>query len=82
MTDEQATTQAKAADSEKIGGYTGLGAGILTGAKIGTVVFPVAGLGTFAGAVVGGVVGNEVGKRIGRGLMSGASAFAKTVKDG
>jgi len=69
-------------EQEKIGGYTGLGAGILTGAKIGSAVLPVAGLGTFAGAIVGGVVGNEVGKRVGRALVNGVGAFAKTLTEG
>ncbi|MCU1427759.1 MAG: hypothetical protein JWL83_1759 [Actinomycetia bacterium] len=69
-------------DQERIGGLAGLGAGILTGARIGSAVLPVAGLGTFAGAVVGGVVGNEVGKRVGRALVNGFTAFTKTLADG
>jgi hypothetical protein len=43
----------EASEQEKVGGWAGLGAGILTGAKIGSAVLPLAGLDTFAGAVVG-----------------------------
>jgi outer membrane lipoprotein SlyB len=45
-------------------------------------VLPVAGVGTFAGAVVGGIVGNEVGKRLGRAVVDGFNAFTKTLTEG
>jgi outer membrane lipoprotein SlyB len=81
MSDETKAVDA-GSEQERIGGYTGLGAGILTGARIGSAVLPVAGIGTFAGAVVGGIVGNEVGKRVGRAVVNGFSAFTKTLAEG
>jgi outer membrane lipoprotein SlyB len=69
-------------EQERIGGLAGLGAGLLTGARIGSAVLPVAGIGTFAGAIVGGVVGNEVGKRVGRALVNGFAAFSQTLAEG
>jgi hypothetical protein len=79
---DASTQQGDQSDQERIGGIAGLGAGMLTGAKIGAQVVPIPAVGLFAGAVVGGVVGNEVGKRIGKALVNGASAFARTIADG
>ncbi|MDQ1521117.1 MAG: hypothetical protein QOI55_2190 [Actinomycetota bacterium] len=81
MTNEH-ETPATSAEQERIGGIAGLAGGLLTGARIGSAVLPVAGVGTFAGAVVGGIVGNEVGKRLGRAVVDGFNAFTKTLTEG
>jgi hypothetical protein len=78
----ESETPATPAEQERIGGLAGLAGGVLTGARIGSAVLPVAGVGTFAGAVVGGIVGNEVGKRLGRAVVNGFSAFTKTLTEG
>jgi len=54
-------------------------AGLVTGAELGSKVIPVPFVGPVAGAAVGAVVGSEVGKRLGRALVSGATAFMKTL---
>ena len=56
-------------DNEKTGGLAGTGAGILTGAQIGTVLIPIPIVGTFTGALVGGVLGSKVGKKYGGALL-------------
>ncbi|HEX8738211.1 MAG TPA: SHOCT domain-containing protein, partial [Pyrinomonadaceae bacterium] len=46
---------------------SGLGAGVITGAAIGSTIVPV--VGTFAGALVGGALGSEVGKKYGSKIL-------------
>ena len=66
-------------EKQQVGSVAGLGAGMLTGARIGSMVIPVPVLGTFVGALVGGVVGSELGKRLVPAVMNGASAFVETL---
>lgn len=67
-------------DHERIGGVAGLGAGVIAGAQVGSVLIPIPIIGTFAGALVGGVLGSEVGKTVGAALLDGVSAFAESLK--
>ena len=48
--------------NEETGRLAGFGAGVLTGAQLGTALMP--GVGTFAGALVGGALGSKVGERV------------------
>ena len=66
-------------EKAQIGSVAGLGAGMLTGARVGSVVIPVPVLGTFVGALVGGVLGSEVGKRLVPAVLNGAGAFVQTL---
>ena len=66
-------------EKQQIGSVAGLGAGMLTGARIGSMVIPVPVVGTFVGALVGGVVGSELGKRLVPAVMNGTSAFVDTL---
>ncbi len=66
-------------EHERIGGVAGLGAGVIAGAQVGSVLIPVPVLGTFAGALVGGVLGSEVGKSVGAALLDGVSAFTESL---
>ncbi len=74
-------------ENEKTGGLAGTGAGILTGAQIGTVLIPIPVVGTFTGALVGGVLGSKVGKKYGGALLDkfnnkdGAETSAGDKKD-
>ena len=70
MSDKQQNEAAKQKEeNEKTGGLAGTGAGILTGAQIGTVLIPIPIVGTFTGALVGGVLGSKVGKKYGGALL-------------
>ncbi len=69
------------ADRERIGGIAGLGAGVIAGAQLGTVLIPIPIIGTFAGALVGGVVGSEVGKTVGAAVLNGINAFTESLND-
>ena len=70
MSDKKQTEAAKQKEeNEKTGGLAGTGAGILTGAQIGTVLIPIPVVGTFTGALVGGVLGSKVGKKYGGALL-------------
>lgn len=69
-------------ERERIGGIAGLGAGVIAGAQVGSVLIPVPILGTFAGALVGGVLGSEVGKNVGAALLGGVSAFTESLFGG
>lgn len=66
-------------EKEEIGRMAGLGAGMLGGARIGSVI-PIPLVGTFAGAVIGGVLGSEVGKKFGKAVINGATEFVGTIK--
>ena len=57
------------------GPVSGLAAGLITGARIGTRFIRVPLVGTFVGAMVGGVVGSAVGQRVGPAVYRGVSAF-------
>jgi hypothetical protein len=61
--------------NEHMGGLAGLGAGVIAGAQLGTVLVPIPFLGTFAGAMAGGVFGSAVGQRLGGAAISGLNAF-------
>ena len=67
------------ARDEKIGSMAGMGAGILTGARVGSIIIPIPVVGTFAGALLGGMVGSEIGRRVGAAAMSGINAFMDTL---
>lgn len=56
-------------DADQVGKIAGLGAGIVTGASIGTAILPIPVIGTFAGALVGGLVGSQVGRTVGGALL-------------
>jgi outer membrane lipoprotein SlyB len=64
---------------EQIGSIAGLAAGMLTGARIGTICIPIPIVGTFAGALVGGVLGSEVGRTVGSAILDGIDAFAASL---
>lgn len=66
---KQDETAKQKEDNERTGGLAGTGAGILTGAQVGTVLIPIPVVGTFAGALVGGVLGSKVGKKYGGALL-------------
>ncbi len=66
-------------EHERIGSIAGLGAGVIAGAQLGTVLLPIPIVGTFAGALVGGVLGSEVGKTVGAALLDGVSAFTESL---
>ena len=57
----------------------GLGAGVIAGASLGSVLLPIPIVGTFAGALVGGVLGSEVGKTVGSALLDGLSSFTESL---
>jgi len=61
--------------NEQMGGLAGLGAGVIAGAQVGTVLIPIPIVGTFLGAMLGGVVGSAVGQRVGGAALSGVNAF-------
>src|SRR5437899_1993149 len=63
------------AREEQLGQISGLAAGLITGARIGSVFIRVPIVGTFIGAMLGGVVGSAVGQRVGPPLYRGVSAF-------
>lgn len=70
MSDKKQDEAAKQKEeNEKTGGLAGTGAGILTGAQLGTVLIPIPVVGTFTGALVGGVLGSKVGKKYGGALL-------------
>ena len=66
-------------EHERIGSIAGLGAGVIAGAQLGTVLLPIPIVGTFAGALLGGVVGSQVGKTVGAALLDGVSAFTESL---
>jgi phage tail tape-measure protein len=65
---------------EQVGSAAGMWAGILTGARLGTVILPIPVVGTFAGMLVGGVLGSEVGKNVGGALLNSARAFGDSIQ--
>lgn len=64
---------------EQVGRLAGLGAGVLAGAGLGSVLLPIPVIGTFAGALIGGVVGSEVGKNVGSAMLEGLHAFTESL---
>jgi phage tail tape-measure protein len=75
-TNKENTEQAR---NEQIGGLAGMGAGMLAGARVGTMLIPIPVVGTFLGGLFGGVAGTEIGKRIGPALINAGTAFLQTV---
>jgi len=67
------------ARNEQVGGLAGMGAGMLAGARIGSVLIPIPVVGTFLGGLFGGVAGTELGKRIGPAIINAGMAFIQTV---
>ena len=65
--------------NEHIVRLAGLGAGVIAGASLGSVLLPIPVVGTFAGALVGGVLGSEVGKTVGSALLDGISSFTESL---
>ena len=65
--------------NEQYGGLIGLGAGILTGAEVGTFVVPIPVVGTFVGALFGGVLGTKVGQRVGGMALGGLNSMLDTL---
>ena len=63
------------AREEQLGQMSGLAAGLITGARIGTIFIRVPLVGTFIVAMLGGVIGSAVGQRVGPPLYRGVSAF-------
>ena len=70
------------AEHERIGSIAGLGAGVIAGAQVGSVLLPIPIVGTFAGALIGGVLGSEIGKNVGAALLDGVAAFAESLSGG
>jgi outer membrane lipoprotein SlyB len=66
-------------ERERIGSIAGLGAGVIAGAQLGTVLLPIPIVGTFAGALIGGVFGSQVGKTVGAAMLDGISAFTESL---
>jgi len=66
-------------ERERIGSIAGLGAGVIAGAQLGTVLLPIPIVGIFAGALIGGVFGSQVGKTVGVALLDGVSAFTESL---
>jgi phage tail tape-measure protein len=67
------------AEHERVGSIAGLGAGVITGAQIGTVFIPIPIIGTFTGALLGGVLGSEIGRNLGAALLDGVTAFTDSL---
>jgi len=65
--------------NERVGSLAGLGAGVIAGAGLGSVLLPIPVVGTFAGALVGGVLGSEVGKTVGGALLNGLHTFTESL---
>jgi outer membrane lipoprotein SlyB len=65
--------------NERIGSVAGLGAGMITGAQVGTLFIPIPIVGTFAGALIGGLLGSEVGKTVGSAVLDGVQAFTESL---
>src|SRR5689334_18462468 len=68
-------------ESEQAGRLAGLGAGVLTGAALGTGLIPIPFVGTFAGALVGGTLGSEIGQRVGPALLTTIGHVVDTVNE-
>jgi len=75
-TNNETSEQAR---NEQIGGLAGMSAGMLAGARIGSVLIPIPVVGTFLGGLFGGVAGTELGKRIGPALINAGTAFVQTI---
>ena len=67
------------AEHERVGSIAGLGAGVIAGAQVGTVLIPIPIIGTFTGALVGGVLGSEIGRNVGAALLDGVAAFTDSL---
>lgn len=67
--------------NEQIGGAAGLGAGILTGMRVGTMLIPIPVVGTFLGGLAGGVFGSAVGKRLVPAVLNAAGSFMQTMTE-
>jgi phage tail tape-measure protein len=67
------------AEHERVGSIAGLGAGMITGAQIGTMFIPIPIVGTFTGALLGGVLGSEIGRNVGAALLDGVTAFTESL---
>lgn len=52
-------------EHEETGRLAGLGAGLVAGARIGTVLIPIPFVGTVTGAIIGGTMGSRFGRQIG-----------------
>ncbi len=57
-------------DDANAGWIAGLGAGVIWGARIGSVAIPSPLVGTLTGAIVGGVIGTNIGLRLAPTLMN------------
>lgn len=67
------------ARNEQYGGIIGLGAGVITGAEVGTFILPIPVVGTFVGALFGGVLGTKVGQRVGGVALNGLNSMLDTL---
>jgi hypothetical protein len=67
--------------NRQIGGTAGLGAGILTGMRVGSILIPIPVVGTFLGGLAGGVLGSAAGKKIVPAVMNAASSFVQTLTE-
>jgi phage tail tape-measure protein len=67
------------AEHQRVGSIAGLGAGVIAGAQIGSVLIPIPIIGTFTGALIGGVLGSEIGRNVGAALLDGVAAFTDSL---
>jgi hypothetical protein len=63
---------------QETGRWAGLGAGVLTGAQIGTALIPIPIIGTFTGAVIGGALGSRVGQKIAPTVLGAVDSLFDT----
>ncbi|MCC5953078.1 MAG: hypothetical protein JJU45_13385 [Acidimicrobiia bacterium] len=68
-------------EKEDIGKVAGLGLGLASGARLGSMLIPVPVVGTFVGAVAGGALGSQVGRKVGKAVLDGAGAFMDTLRE-
>jgi phage tail tape-measure protein len=67
---------------QETGRLTGLGAGAITGAQLGTALIPIPIVGTFAGAVIGGALGSRVGQKLAPTILGAVDGLFNSQAEG